>query len=184
MKKKITLPEDIGKLKDLHCGDIVLLSGRILTARDAAHKRLAALMLMRQPLPVDFDGQCLYYVGPCPAKPGEVIGSCGPTTSGRMDPYAPLLFDEGLVAVIGKGARNDKVLDSMLECGAVYFVATGGAGALISQCVKECRVVAFEELGTEAIHELIVEDLPVIVAVDSEGYNLYESGPAEYKRES
>lgn len=158
----------------------MLLSGRVLTGRDAAHKRLCALLDAGQALPVGLEGQAMYYVGPCPPLPGEVIGSCGPTTSGRMDAYAPRLIAQGLLCTIGKGQRSPAVVDAMRAHGAVYLAATGGAGALIATCVKGCRVLAFEELGAEAVHELDVEDFPLIVAVDSLGHDLYELGPARY----
>ena len=161
-------------LAGLSVGDTVLLSGTILTARDAAHKRLIALLDAGQPLPVSLAGQAIYYVGPCPAPPGQVIGSCGPTTSGRVDPYTPALLAQGLLGMIGKGQRSSAVIEAMREHGAVYFAATGGAGALIAQCVTAARVVAFEELGAEAIFELTVENFPLIVAIDAQGKNLYD----------
>ena len=170
------------KVEELRAGDQLSLTGRILTGRDAAHKRLIALLDAGLPLPVSLKGQAMYYVGPCPARPGEVIGSCGPTTSGRMDAYTPRLLEQGLVCTIGKGQRSPSVSEAMKAHKAVYLAATGGAGALIATCVKACRVVAFEELGTEAIHELEVEDFPLIVAVDSLGNDLYELGPERYRR--
>lgn len=169
-------------LANLRAGDSVLLSGAILTGRDAAHKRLCGLLEAGQPLPVALRGQAIYYVGPCPPKPGEVIGSCGPTTSGRMDAYAPRLLQEGLLCMIGKGQRSAPVIDAMRACGAVYLAATGGAGALIAQCIRSSRVLAFGDLGTEAIHELQVIDFPLIVAIDSQGNDLYAQGPARYHR--
>ena len=135
-----------------------------------------------EPLPFDIHNQVIYYAGPCPAKPGDAIGSCGPTTSYRMDAYAPTLCDLGLIGMIGKGQRSPAVIDAIRRNGGVYFAATGGAGALIAGSVKAARVIAFEDLGTEAIRELQVEDLPLIVAIDSEGGNLYEEGPARYRR--
>ena len=180
MSISITAPFDRAALKALRAGDSVLLSGTILTGRDAAHKRLCALLDEGAPLPVDLADQAIYYAGPCPPKPGDVIGSCGPTTSGRMDPYAPRLLDLGLAAMIGKGFRKPPVVEAIRRNGAVYFAATGGAGALIAQCVKEARVLAFEDLGTEAIRALRVENLPLIVAIDSEGTDLYQTGPAQY----
>ena len=164
MSIRITSPFDREALARLRAGDSVLLSGTVLTGRDAAHKRLCALLDAGQPLP------------------GDVIGSCGPTTSGRMDAYAPRLLGLGLAAMIGKGFRKPAVVESIQENGAVYFAATGGAGALIARCVKGARVLAFEDLGTEAIRELTVEDLPLIVAVDSQGNDLYAQGPARYAR--
>ena len=182
MSIRITAPCDREALARLRAGDSVLLSGTVLTGRDAAHKRLCALLDAGQPLPVSLRDQAIYYVGPCPPLPGDVIGSCGPTTSGRMDAYAPRLLGLGLAAMIGKGFRKPAVVESIQENGAVYFAATGGAGALIARCVKGARVLAFEDLGTEAIRELTVEDLPLIVAVDSQGNDLYAQGPARYAR--
>ena len=182
MSIRITAPFDREALARLRAGDSVLLSGTVLTGRDAAHKRLCALLDAGQPLPVSLRDQAIYYVGPCPPLPGDVIGSCGPTTSGRMDAYAPRLLGLGLAAMIGKGFRKPAVVESIQENGAVYFAATGGGGALIARCVKGARVLAFEDLGTEAIRELTVEDLPLIVAVDSQGNDLYAQGPARYAR--
>ncbi|MCL2544454.1 MAG: FumA C-terminus/TtdB family hydratase beta subunit [Clostridia bacterium] len=168
-------------LAGLRAGDRVLLSGRILTGRDAAHRRLCALLDAGLPLPVPLEGQAMYYVGPCPPRPGEVIGSCGPTTSGRMDAYTPRLLEQGLLCTIGKGPRSAEVMEAMRARGAVYLAATGGAGALIAGRVRACRPLAFEELGTEAIHELEVEDFPLVVAVDSQGNDLYRTGPQRYR---
>ena len=182
MSIHLTLPTTRTALSGLRVGDSVLLSGDILTGRDAAHKRLCALLDEGQPLPIALQGQAIYYVGPCPPKPGDIIGSCGPTTSGRMDAYAPRLLDEGLLCMIGKGQRGQAVIDAMRRQGAVYLAATGGAGALIAQCVTACRVLAFAELGTEAVHRLTVRDLPLIVAIDAQGNDLYKQGPARYAR--
>lgn len=182
MSKRIHAPLVAQELETLRAGDSVLLSGTIYTGRDAAHKRLCALVEEGKPLPFDIRGQVIYYAGPCPAKPGDAIGSCGPTTSYRMDAYAPTLCDLGLIGMIGKGQRSPAVIDAIRRNGGVYFAATGGAGALIAGSVKAARVIAFEDLGTEAIRELQVEDLPLIVAIDSEGGNLYEEGPARYRR--
>ena len=182
MSKRIHAPLVAQELETLRAGDSVLLSGTIYTGRDAAHKRLCALVAEGKPLPFDIRGQVIYYAGPCPAKPGDAIGSCGPTTSYRMDAYAPTLCDLGLIGIIGKGQRSPAVIDAIRRNGGVYFAATGGAGALIAGSVKAARVIAFEDLGTEAIRELQVEDLPLIVAIDSEGGNLYEEGPARYRR--
>lgn len=182
MSKRIHAPLVAQELETLRAGDSVLLSGTIYTGRDAAHKRLCALMAEGKPLPFDIRGQVIYYAGPCPAKPGDAIGSCGPTTSYRMDAYAPTLCDLGLIGMIGKGQRSPAVIDAIRRNGGVYFAATGGAGALIAGSVKAARVIAFEDLGTEAIRELQVEDLPLIVAIDSRGGNLYEEGPARYRR--
>ena len=181
MPKTIHAPlrrEEIGTLR---AGDSVLLSGTIYTGRDAAHKRLCALLEAGKPLPLDLRDQVIYYAGPCPAKPGDPIGSCGPTTSGRMDAYAPALCDLGLIGMIGKGQRSAAVVEAIRRNGGVYFAATGGAGALIASSVKAARVIAFDDLGTEAIRELRVENLPLIVAIDAYGGNLYEDGPKQYR---
>ncbi|MGI6168158.1 MAG: Fe-S-containing hydro-lyase [Christensenellales bacterium] len=168
-------------LSRLTAGDSVLLSGTLYTARDAAHKRLVAMLDAGEPLPFSLPNQCIYYVGPCPAPPGRVIGPCGPTTSGRMDAYAPALFDRGLAAVIGKGNRSPAVIDALVRSGAVYFAATGGAAALLSRHVKAAELIAFEDLGAEGIYRLKVENFPLIVAIDSRGNNLYLSGPMKYR---
>ena len=182
MSKRIHAPLVAQELETLRAGDIVLLSGTIYTGRDAAHKRLCALVEKGKSLPFDPRNQVIYYAGPCPAKPGDAIGSCGPTTSYRMDAYAPTLCDLGLIGMIGKGQRSPAVIDAIRRNGGVYFAATGGAGALIAGSVKSAKVIAFEDLGTEAIRELQVEDLPLIVAIDAAGGNLYEEGPARYRR--
>ena len=160
----------------------MLVSGVIYTARDAAHKRLIDLLEAGKPLPMEIKGQILYYVGPSPARPGRVIGAAGPTTSYRMDSYAPTLIRLGLKAMIGKGKRSPEVIAALQEYKAVYLGATGGAGALISQCIKAAKVIAFPELGPEAIHRLEVEDLPAIVINDCQGRDLYEIGVAQYRR--
>ena len=182
MSKILHAPLLAEEIKGLRAGDSVLLSGTIYTGRDAAHKRLAAMIAAGEPLPFDIRNQVIYYAGPCPAKPGDAIGSCGPTTSYRMDAYAPTLCDLGLIGMIGKGQRSPAVIDAIRRNGGVYFAATGGAGALIAGSVKAARVIAFEDLGTEAIRELEVERLPLIVAIDAQGGNLYEEGPARYRR--
>ena len=182
MAKIIKTPLTQDKVKDLKAGDSCLISGVIYTARDAAHKRLCALADQGQDLPFNVRNQVIYYAGPCPAKPGDPIGSCGPTTSYRMDAYAPMLMDLGLIGMIGKGQRSDQVIEAIQRNGGVYFAATGGAGALIASSVKAAKVIAFEDLGTEAIRELEVENLPLIVAIDAQGGNLYEEGPKTYKR--
>ena len=182
MSKRIHAPLLAQELATLRAGDSVLLSGTIYTGRDAAHKRLCALVERGEPLPFDPENQVIYYAGPCPARPGDPIGSCGPTTSYRMDAYAPMLCDLGLIGMNGKGQRSPAVVDAIRRNGGVYFAATGGAGALIAGSVRAARVIAFEDLGTEAIRELQVTDLPLIVAIDSEGGNLYEEGPARYRR--
>ena len=162
-------------IRSLRAGDRVSLSGVIYTGRDAAHKRLCALLDAGEELPVDLAGQAIYFVGPCPAPPGKVIGAAGPTTSGRMDAYSPVLIEKcNLKAMIGKGDRNDAVKSAMKEFGAVYFAATGGAGALISRSIVKADVVAFPDLGPEAIYRLEVKDLPLVVAIDAEGNSLYK----------
>ncbi|MEJ5329691.1 MAG: Fe-S-containing hydro-lyase [Desulfobaccales bacterium] len=166
----------------LEIGDRVLVSGVIYTARDAAHRRLMELLAAGRPLPVDLKGQILYYVGPSPARPGRVIGAAGPTTATRMDVYTPTLLKLGLKAMIGKGRRSPEVIAALKEYQAVYLGATGGAGALISQCIKAAEVVAFEDLGPEAIHRLVVEDLPTIVINDCAGRDLYDEGLKQYAR--
>lgn len=160
----------------------MLVSGVIYTARDAAHRRLVELLAAGQPLPVDLSGQILYYVGPSPARPGRVIGAAGPTTATRMDVYTPALLKLGLRAMIGKGRRSPEVIAALKEYQAVYLGATGGAGALISQCIREAEVVAFDDLGPEAIHRLVVEDLPTIVINDCAGRDLYDEGVRRYAR--
>ena len=173
--KKISTPFKKKDIASLKAGDSVLLTGFIYTARDAAHKELCALLDDGKPLPVDFRGEAIYFAGPCPAPEGKIIGSCGPTTSGRMDKYSPKLLNYGLLGMIGKGDRSDEVVEAIKNNGAVYFAAIGGAGALISKCVKSAEVVAFEHLGTEAVRRLYVEDMPLIVAIDSYGNNLYRN---------
>ncbi|KJS85488.1 MAG: fumarate hydratase [Peptococcaceae bacterium BICA1-8] len=179
--KKVTTPISEEQIRDLKAGDRVAISGVIYTGRDAAHKNLVNLLAEGKPLPLELENQIIYYVGPTPAKPGQAIGSCGPTTSGRMDAYAPLLIKLGLKGMIGKGPRNAKVISAMKEHGAVYFAAIGGAAAVIAQSVKKAEVIAFPELGPEAIHRLEVEDFPCIVAIDSEGNDLYVSGLEQYR---
>ncbi len=180
MSKHITTPLSKQDVSSLKIGDEVFISGTIYTARDAAHKRLCELVRDGKELPIEIDGSIIYYVGPTPAMPGHAIGAAGPTTSYRMDAYAPRLIALGLRGMIGKGERDKGVLAAMKEHKAVYFAAIGGAGALLSKAVKSAEVVAYEELGAEAIRRLTVENLPVIVAMDSEGNNLYESGRSEY----
>ncbi len=169
-------------VKKLKAGDKVLLNGVIYTGRDAAHKRLFDLLKEGKDLPIDIKGQVIYYVGPAPAKPGQVIGSAGPTTSGRMDAYAPKLIEIGLKGMIGKGMRKKEVVEAMKKYSAVYFAATGGAGALLAKAIKQARVVAYEDLGTEAINRLEVEDFPVIVVNDTKGNDLYQQGMEKYAR--
>jgi len=170
---------DVEKLK---AGDKVLLNGVIYTGRDAAHKRLYDLLMEGKPLPIDVKGQVIYYVGPAPAKPGQVIGSAGPTTSGRMDAYSPKLIEIGLKGMIGKGMRKKEVVEAMKKYKAVYFAATGGAGALLAKAIKKAQVVAYEELGPEAINRLEVENFPVIVVNDTKGNDLYQEGMRKYAR--
>ena len=167
----------------LRAGDTVTLTGTVYTARDAAHKKIVAAMDAGDKLPFDLDGAAIYYAGPTPAKPGQVIGSVGPTTSGRMDPFAPRLLDAGLACMIGKGVRGQGVQDAMERNGAVYMVAIGGAGALLAKCIKKAELIAYEDLGAEALRKLYVEDMPLVVIIDSEGNNLYEEGRAEYLAE-
>lgn len=180
MEKRITTPLTAEKVKDLKAGDTVLISGVIYTGRDAAHKRLVDLLDAGKELPVDLRDQIIYYVGPSPAKPGMALGSAGPTTSYRMDPYAPKLLDLGLKGMIGKGLRSPEVIDAIKRNCGVYFAAIGGAAALIGKAVKEAELVAYEDLGAEAIRRLVVEDLPVVVVIDNEGNNLYEIGQKQY----
>lgn len=179
--RPITTPLDEETVRSLRAGDRILLSGTVLTARDAAHRRMHEALLAGKPLPVDVRGQVLFYVGPTPARPGRPIGSAGPTTAGRMDPYTPVLIQHGLRGMIGKGFRSREVKEAMRQYGAVYFAATGGAGALLARCVKTAEIVAYEDLGTEAIRRLEVEDLPLIVANDSHGGDLYEESTARYR---
>ena len=176
MEYRLSAPFNKDDIKTLKAGDKVLLSGTIYTARDAAHKRMADCLEKKDPLPFDVKGNVIYYLGPSPARPGQVIGSAGPTTAGRMDKYTPDLIRLGLLGMIGKGRRTKEVIDSIREFGAVYFAATGGAGALLSKCIKSSEVLAYEDLGTEAIRKLYVEDLPLIVAVDPEGTDIYDRG--------
>jgi len=175
-------PVDQEVLSSLKAGDEVFISGTIYTARDAAHKRMMELMESGKPLPFDIRGQFIYYVGPCPAPPGKVIGSAGPTTSGRMDVYTPKLIEMGLKGMIGKGARSREVVEAMKKHGAVYFGATGGAAALIASCIKKAEVIAFEDLGTEAVRRLEVENMPCTVIIDTRGNDLYITGRARYER--
>lgn len=180
-RKKITTPLTKDVVAGLRAGDGVLISGKIYTARDAAHKRLVDLINEGSQLPFDLEGQIIYYVGPAPAPPGYPIGSAGPTTSYRMDPYAPLLIEHGLRGMIGKGQRGPTVLDAIQKYGAVYFAAAGGAAALIARSIKKAEVIAYPELGAEAIRLLEVEDFPCIVANDIHGGNLFVEGPEKYK---
>jgi len=177
---KITTPLTREKVATLKAGDSCLISGVIYTARDAAHKRLCELVAEGKPLPMDVNESIIYFVGPTPAREGEAIGSAGPTTSYRMDAYSPTLIAQGLTGMIGKGKRGPEVVAAMGEHGAVYFGAIGGCGSLLSKCIKKAEVIAYEDLGAEAIRRLEVEDFPVIVIIDQQGNNLYETGRAAY----
>ncbi len=180
MAIKLTAPLTHEVAKSLKAGDSCLISGVIYTARDAAHKRLCELLDAGKELPIDLNESIIYFVGPTPAKPGQAIGSAGPTTSYRMDAYSPKLIAMGQTGMIGKGKRGPEVIEAMKAHGAVYFGAIGGCGALLSKCIKKAEIVAYEDLGAEAIRRLEVEDFPAIVVIDSNGNNLYESGRAEY----
>lgn len=182
MVKRITTPLTDEAVESLKAGDEVLISGVIYTGRDAAHKRLFELISRGEDLPIELKGQVIYYVGPCPPKPGQVIGSAGPTTSGRMDPYTPTLIEKGLKGMIGKGSRRPEVVEAMKRHKAVYFLAIGGLGALLAKRVKRAEVVAFPELGPEAVYRLEVEDFPVIVGIDMYGNDLYLEGVKRYRR--
>ena len=175
MEKKITAPLNEEIVRELKAGDYVYITGTIYTARDAAHKRMDDALNNGEKLPINIEDNIIYYMGPSPAREGRVIGSAGPTTSTRMDKYTPRLLDMGLKGMIGKGKRQQQVLDSIIRNKAVYFAAVGGAGALLSKCIVESKVIAYDDLGTEAIRELKVKDFPAIVVVDSYGNNLYES---------
>lgn len=177
---RLTTPLTDETIKSLKAGDMVYISGVVYTARDAAHKRMCELLDKGEAMPFDFEGSAIYYAGPCPPKPGQPIGSVGPTTSGRMDLYSPRLIEQGLKVMIGKGLRNQEVVDSIVKHSGVYFAAIGGAAALMGKSVQEAKVIAYDELGTEAVRRLIVKDLPVIVAIDSKGNNMYESGRKEF----
>lgn len=180
MAIKVTAPMTREQARALKSGDSVLLSGVIYTARDAAHKRLCELVEQGKELPLDVKNSIIYFVGPTPAKPGQVIGSAGPTTSYRMDAYSPTMIEQGQTGMIGKGKRSPEVIEAMKKHGAVYFGAIGGCGALLSKCIKKAEVIAYDDLGAEAIRRLEVEDFPVIVIIDSEGNNLYETGRAAF----
>lgn len=180
MPKTVTAPLDGKTARALRAGDSVLLSGTVYTARDAAHKRLCELAERGEPMPFPMEGAVIYYVGPTPARPGQPIGSAGPTTSYRMDAYAPTLLRLGQLGMIGKGRRGRSVVEAMREAGAVYFGAIGGAGALLARCVRSAELVCWEDLGAEAVRRLTVENLPLTVVIDSLGNNLYETGRAAY----
>ena len=180
MQYRLTTPVSKDDLAPLRAGDTVLLSGPVYTARDAAHQRMMELLDRGEPLPFPVEGSALYYVGPTPERPGQVIGSAGPTTSGRMDAYSPRLLDLGQAIMIGKGARNQAVKEAVVRSGAVYLAALGGAGALMAASVEELEVICWEDLGCEAVRRLTVRDLPLTVILDAHGGDLYESGPAAY----
>lgn len=182
MDKVINVPISREDAASLHAGDYVYLTGTIYTARDAAHKRMQDTMDAGNSLPIEINGTVIYYMGPSPAREGRPIGSAGPTTASRMDKYAPNLLDLGLGAMIGKGKRSQAVIDAIVRNGSVYFAAVGGAGALLSKCITSSEVVAYDDLGTEAIRKLEVEHFPVIVVIDCEGNNLYETAIKEYAR--
>ncbi len=181
MDKHIQAPVSKEELKTLRAGDYIYITGTIYTARDAAHKRMDDALKKGESLPVDIKNQIIYYMGPSPAREGRPIGSAGPTTASRMDKYTPKLLDLGLGAMIGKGKRSPQVLKAIKRNGSVYFAAVGGAGAILSKCIRSAEVVAYEDLGTEAVRRLEVEDFPVIVVADCEGNNLYETAIKEYR---
>lgn len=181
-KIKITLPLTDDDIQQLHAGDSVLISGSLITGRDAAHKRLYELVEKGEELPINIKGEVIYYVGPAPAKPGHAVGPAGPTSSYRMDKYSPTLLDLGLKAMIGKGARTQPVIDAIVRNGAVYFAAIGGAAALISRSIKSSEVLAYDDLGTEAIYRFEIEDFPAVVAVDSCGHDVYKTGAERYRK--
>ena len=180
MQYKLTTPCTAEDLAKLRAGDTVLLSGIVYTARDAAHKRMCEALDAGETLPFDLNGSAIYYVGPTPEKPGQIIGSAGPTTSGRMDAYSPRLLDLGNKIMIGKGKRDAAVKEAVVRNGAVYVAALGGAGALMCQCVKSLEIIAWPDLGCEAVRRLEVEDMPLTVILDAQGGDLYESGPSAY----
>ena len=180
MQYKLTTPVAKEDLAPLRAGDTVLLSGTVYTARDAAHKRMMELLDAGEALPFPVEGSAVYYVGPTPERPGQIIGSAGPTTSGRMDAYSPRLLDLGQAIMTGKGARNQAVKEAVVRSGAVYLAALGGAGALMAASVEELEVICWEDLGCEAVRRLTVRDLPLTVILDAHGGDLYESGPAAY----
>ena len=182
MTRALQVPFDRAALAALRAGDRVRISGVLLTARDAAHARFAAAIEAGEPLPIDVAEQVLYFVGPTPARPGHPIGSAGPTTASRMDPYSPLLVERGLRAMIGKGRRSADVRRSMLKHGCVYFGAVEGTAALLARCVRRAEVIAYPDLGAEAVHRLEVEDFPAVVVNDLAGRDLYDEGPARWRR--
>ena len=182
MRKNITVPMTEEEARALKAGDSVLISGTVYAARDAAHKRMDETIKRGEKLPFDVKDNVIYYMGPSPARPGRAIGSAGPTTASRMDRYAPKLLDMGLRGMIGKGKRTDEVKEAVMRNGAVYFAAVGGAGALLSKAIVSSEVIAYDDLGTEAIRKLEVRDFPAIVVMDSEGNDLYKTAPEEYRQ--
>lgn len=180
MEQRITVPLKKEEVVKLHAGDYVYISGTIYSARDAAHKRMYEAMEEGKDIPLDLKDNVIYYLGPTPAREGQVIGSAGPTTASRMDKYTPRLLDNGLNGMIGKGKRSKEVIDAIVRNKAVYFAAVGGTGALLSKCIKKSEVIAYDDLGTEAIRRMEVEDFPVIVVIDSEGNNLYETAVEQF----
>ena len=182
MDRHIKAPLDEGTAAELKSGDYVYITGTIYTARDAAHKRMYETLAEGKELPFDLKNNMIYYMGPSPAREGRPIGSAGPTTASRMDKYTPTMLDQGLKGMIGKGKRSPEVIESIKKNGAVYFAAVGGAGALLSKCIKEAEVIAYDDLGTEAIRKLRVENFPVIVVIDSKGNNLYETAVENFKK--
>lgn len=180
-KKILQAPFSDETIRSLRAGDMVYISGTVYTTRDAAHKRLFEMIQSGEPMPFDFSGQAVYYAGPAPAKPGKPIGSVGPTTGGRMDAYSPTLISHGLKVMIGKGTRSAEVIEAMKKYTGVYFAAIGGAAALMAKCVESAEIIAFDELGTEAIRKLQVKELPVVVAVDCRGNDVYRLGKDAYK---
>ncbi len=183
MDRKINVPISKEDAKSLKAGDYVYLTGTIYSARDAAHKRMSEALEKGEQLPLDIKGNVIYYMGPSPAREGRPIGSAGPTTAGRMDPYTPTLLDLGMGGMIGKGKRTQDVVDAIVRNGAVYFAAVGGAGALLSQRIKSSEVIAYDDLGPEAIRKLEIENLPVVVVIDSEGNDLYKTAIEQYKKD-
>lgn len=182
MEKRISTPLNKEEACKLKAGDYVYISGTIYSARDAAHKRMYETMMEGKEIPLELKDNVIYYLGPTPAKTGQVIGSAGPTTSSRMDKYTPLLLENGLNAMIGKGKRSQAVINAIVKNKAVYFAAVGGAGALLSKCIIKSEVIAYDDLGTEAIRKMEIKDFPVIVVIDSEGNNLYETAVEEFKK--
>ena len=180
MDRYLNAPLDREEVKTLQAGDYVYITGTIYTARDAAHLRMDEALDRGEKLPIEMEGNVIYYMGPTPAREGRPIGSAGPTTASRMDKYAPRLLDLGLTGMIGKGKRKKEVTDAIVRNGAVFFAAVGGAGALLSKCIKKAELIAYEDLGAEALRKLYVEDMPLFVIIDSEGKNLYEEGRAAY----